>query len=615
MRRFPLALLSACLLLLLPAAASATTRYADTAGDGAAPCAAADPCSIENAYSAAVPGEDEVLVLAGSYTIEPTLVLDKDVAVRGQDVGAVTLHGLATQANPDLVAITAGSIGNVLVRLDLPPSSDCPMAYTALNAEGPAAVVDGVVVDYTNSQPCSGAAAWVGHGATMRNSFVTVGSNAAGIRTGADAATPTLRNVTVIGAGNSTALVQNAGPLHVSNSILRGGPDGLDVRSVSFSDDHVLTLHHSNFDPARVENTNIGDPATDDLHDNQSVAPLLQAGGHQQSGSPTIDAGDATGIGFDERALYDDARLIGTNPDIGATERDQSLPPRVSTPTVVAGPRAADVQIAFDVFANDATTTVDVEASETADFATVAASDQLSVNYSGGHLEPVIDGLDPATTYYVRVRAESVNGSADPKALAAPVQTLAAPAATISGPAATADATPTFTVTPSRAGVTLECRVVPALYEPCNGAWTSGAPLTDGAHVVEVRAGDGSMTASPVAHDVRVDATAPQTSIATAPQGETTSTAATIAFAADEAGATFACSLDGAAFASCTSPTALAGLAVGEHTFRVRATDAFGHVDATPAAATWKVVAPAVDPPAGGQQVVDVCPCCLRAPA
>lgn len=81
----------------------------------------------------------------------------------------------------------------------------------------------------------------------------------------------------------------------------------------------------------------------------------------------------------------------------------------------------------------------------------------------------------------------------------------------------------------------------------------------------------------------------PETSITTAPGALSASAAASFSFTASEAGSSFECSLDGAAFAACSSPKAYSGLADGGHTFSVRATDAAGNVDPSPAAHTWTV--------------------------
>jgi hypothetical protein len=62
--------------------------------------------------------------------------------------------------------------------------------------------------------------------------------------------------------------------------------------------------------------------------------------------------------------------------------------------------------------------------------------------------------------------------------------------------------------------------------------------------------------------------------------------AATFSFSADEP-ASFTCSLDGAAYASCGSAVSYSDLAPGWHTFAVRATDAAGNVDPTPAQTRW----------------------------
>ena len=84
------------------------------------------------------------------------------------------------------------------------------------------------------------------------------------------------------------------------------------------------------------------------------------------------------------------------------------------------------------------------------------------------------------------------------------------------------------------------------------------------------------------------DTSAPDTTLAGAPAALTNSTAATFTFTATET-ATFEVRLDGAAFAAAASPHALSGLADGSHTIEVRARDAAGNIDPTPASATWVV--------------------------
>jgi hypothetical protein len=47
--------------------------------------------------------------------------------------------------------------------------------------------------------------------------------------------------------------------------------------------------------------------------------------------------------------------------------------------------------------------------------------------------------------------------------------------------------------------------------------------------------------------------------------------------------------LDSGSFETCTSPKTYSGLKKGSHTFAVRAVDAAGNLDPTPATRTWKV--------------------------
>jgi subtilisin-like proprotein convertase family protein len=91
--------------------------------------------------------------------------------------------------------------------------------------------------------------------------------------------------------------------------------------------------------------------------------------------------------------------------------------------------------------------------------------------------------------------------------------------------------------------------------------------------------------------DSGADTTPPQTTITKAPKAKSKHAKAKFAFTADEAGASFECSRDGKPFASCSSPLKLKRLARGKHRLSVRAIDAAGNVDPTPANAKWRRVA------------------------
>ena len=78
-----------------------------------------------------------------------------------------------------------------------------------------------------------------------------------------------------------------------------------------------------------------------------------------------------------------------------------------------------------------------------------------------------------------------------------------------------------------------------------------------------------------------------------APDTALSGTGPTFTFSSPEPGVTFQCALDPAAFAPCTSPRTYSGLAPGAYTFVVRAVDATGNVDPTPASKAFTVQEPA----------------------
>jgi hypothetical protein len=144
-------------------------------------------------------------------------------------------------------------------------------------------------------------------------------------------------------------------------------------------------------------------------------------------------------------------------------------------------------------------------------------------------------------------------------------------------------------------GSTFECSLDGGAYAACSSP-KQYTGLALGAHNVRVRAKDpaGNVDATPARYDWQIepDTTAPETTIGSAPAATGTSTSASFGFSADEAGSTFECSLDGGAFAACSSPKDYTGLAQGDHTFRVRATDAAGNTDGSPASHAWTIQAP-----------------------
>ncbi len=91
------------------------------------------------------------------------------------------------------------------------------------------------------------------------------------------------------------------------------------------------------------------------------------------------------------------------------------------------------------------------------------------------------------------------------------------------------------------------------------------------------------------------DTSSPQTSIISSPAATTPSRTASFSFGSSEAGSSFACSLDGNAWESCSSPKTLGGLATGRHSFSVLAIDAAGNVDPAAATRSWSVLPSAGD--------------------
>lgn len=166
-----------------------------------------------------------------------------------------------------------------------------------------------------------------------------------------------------------------------------------------------------------------------------------------------------------------------------------------------------------------------------------------------------------------------------------------------SGPAegsAQASSSATFGFSSDDPAATFECRVDSQAFAPCTSTNTvTGLP--DGSHIYQVRARDaaGNLDDTPAQRTFTVDTTPPDTQLDSGPAAgaSVSSTSATFTFSApmEPGTTTFECQLDGGGFTACTSPAVRSGLSQGPHTFQVRARDAVGNVDPTPASRTWTV--------------------------
>jgi hypothetical protein len=201
---------------------------------------------------------------------------------------------------------------------------------------------------------------------------------------------------------------------------------------------------------------------------------------------------------------------------------------------------------------------------------------------------------DGSHTFQVKATDQAGNADATPATYTWSVDSTPPDTSIVTKPTNPTNATnATFTFTSTEGGSTFQCALDGAAFSACTSPQTYAGPLANGSHTFQVKATDavGNADATAASYTWTVDTAAPDTTITSSPTNPTSSTSATFAFSATETGSTFQCQLDGGALGACTSPTSYSGLATGSHTFQVKATDAAGNVDLTPASFTWTISA------------------------
>jgi hypothetical protein len=156
----------------------------------------------------------------------------------------------------------------------------------------------------------------------------------------------------------------------------------------------------------------------------------------------------------------------------------------------------------------------------------------------------------------------------------------------------TTDNNPTFTFTVGAHPNTITCSLDSGAPQACTNAFATG-PVADGAHSVTVSATDFFSQSGTASQSFNVDTTGPAPpTIAKGPKKKSKTNKAKFTFSG-EAGGSFQCSLDNAAFAACASPVTVKvkkpKKKPKKHTFEIEQTDALGNVG-TPVTYKWKVV-------------------------
>src|SRR5215208_3055185 len=363
------------------------------------------------------------------------------------------------------------------------------------------------------------------------------------------------------------------------------------LSNVSFSDGVGTPFIQSPTD------TNINDATSTKQSVSSATGLMVMASsGHVVSGS--------TGSGYYWHNFMDLSRADTVAPTVSGV-----APADGATDAAVTANVEATFSEAMDpVTISDSTFTLAKQGSSQS----VAATVSYDAATKKATLDPDTE-LDPGATYTATIRGGTVGAkdlAGNPlgvdKAWSFSTAAVSLPPTDITAPETTIDSAPsgtinvaeaTFTFSASETGATFECRLDGAAYSACTSP-ESYTNLSNGSHTFEVRATDGAgnVDATPASSTFTVevppppqDTTPPETTIDSGPSGTVSTSSADFVFSSSEPNSTFECSLDGGAFSACTSPNSYANLSDGSHTFQVRATDAAGNTDATPAERTWTV--------------------------
>ncbi|MDH7460140.1 MBG domain-containing protein [Chitinophagaceae bacterium 26-R-25] len=235
------------------------------------------------------------------------------------------------------------------------------------------------------------------------------------------------------------------------------------------------------------------------------------------------------------------------------------------------------------------------------------ANSKLTNGSGTGAISVNATGLAQGTTYYVRAYATNATGTSyggeESFTTLSPITVSSASAASAS-PTNAGSVSYTVVFSTNASGVTTSAFGL-ITTGSVTGASVSSVSGSGSTYTVTVNTGSGdgtiklnvtgtAMTSVPsnvpfAGAIYTIDKTAPTTTITSKPAALTNSTSASFSFTSSETPSTFEAQLGAGAFVTVTSPLTYTGLSAGSHTVSVRAKDAVGNTDPTPATYTWTI--------------------------
>jgi len=536
--------LAAVLLLTIACAASAATRYAAPGGTGADPCASkSDPCSIFTAADPIAPG----------------------TTIKAGDVVELAT-GTYSEAAGDLGPFDSVVVQNVSLRGE--PGKPAPLIRLQSNNSnlGAFQITEGGAISNLEieNEAEGGFSVSLFEGGTMERAVVRAPDN---LSTVCNVVSGTIRSSACVNEGSGIAMGASIGTfpqtftvvIRNSTAIATGpGSVGVDFNYGATGAGLVATVSAKGL---------IAKGASKDV-----VARGRETSGSGQGASTTItlDHSSYATIGTEMTGTGGSASVTppGTNANITAApllagDLIHQLP---TSPTIGKG--AVDAEASpFDVDGESRTGGLapDIGADELAYSTTTRVKCNPGGVSVGGQTicEVVVEDADGASTG----PGGSVALSSGPG--------LGLPGSCALNPVTGASSTCPFVVTANAAGT----HTITASY--------LGDDLHDGSQGQAAVA----VAALPATTPISVPNPAPATQLKKHPPKLTTKRKAKFAFSSNEAGSSFECKLDKKPFRPCASPYQRK-VKPGKHQFQVRAVDAQGKPDPTPAVFRWQVVLP-----------------------